>query len=86
MNLDQVVKQTEEDPRFIELYSIAEEVEISLMEQIDGGITIATAFLQYPDKVVVLAISENEDRFTAVLEALENGIDRLEEYEGDTDE
>lgn len=81
MNLNEVVKQTEEDPRFIELYSIAEEVEISLMEQIDGNITIATAFLNYPDKVVVLAISENEDRFTAVLEALENGIDRLEEVE-----
>jgi len=81
MELNAVIKQTEEDPRFIELYSIAEDMQISLMEQINGELTIATAFLNYPDKIVVLAISQNEDRFTAVLNALENGIERLEEGE-----
>lgn len=75
-----VLKITEDD-KLNELYSIASEVEISLVETTDEDVTTVTAYLDYPDKIVVLAVSANSSRYEAVLEALTKGVECLEEYE-----
>lgn len=77
--VESVIKQTENDPQLAELYSIAESLEISLMEKLeDNGMVYVMAYFDHQDKTAVLAVSQNTDRFTAIHEAIGKAIDELE--------
>lgn len=69
------------DPRMQELYELAEQMELSIMQTIDDGLFIVTAFFDYPEKRVVLAISQGDDLYSATLKAISNAVDRMDEEE-----
>ena len=75
------LKKLLNDPKMQELYELAETVEISLMQSIDKDLMVVTAFVEYPDKRLILAISQGKDLYSVTLEALENAVERLKDYE-----
>lgn len=78
--IESVAKQLE-DPKMIELLELAGAVEISLSQSIDGESITVIAFVEYPDKRLVLAVSHGNDLYSVTLEALEKAVERLKDCE-----
>lgn len=80
--VEQIIDQMHHDSKLKELYSIAEQLELSLVEKlevIDGvEFTSVTAFFAYPEDTVIMAVTTNTDRTQTVMDAIDKTLQQLD--------